>query len=124
MEKIVTFRDLKVWQKAHQLVLAIYRATRSFPKEELYGLVSQIRRAAASIPTNLAEGHKRRGAKDYARFVNLANASLEELKYHLILSKDLEFIDKSSFSAFFEQTDETGKMLNGLYASLINGGKK
>jgi four helix bundle protein len=120
MNKILTFQDLQVWQKSHQLVLSVYQSTgASFPRDEQYGLVSQLRRAAASIPTNIAEGYKRCGAKDYARFVNVANASLEELKYHLILSKDLGFIDASRYLSLFDSCNEVGRMLNGLYSSLI-----
>ena len=83
------FRDLKVWQRSHQLTLQIYRITSKFPPHELYGLTSQLRRAAASVPTNLAEGSKRRHGRDYARFVNIAEASLAETEYLLILSRNL-----------------------------------
>lgn len=116
---IKTFQELQVWQKAHSLVLLIYAATKVFPKEELYGLVSQLRRSAASIPTNIAEGYKRRGAKDYARFVNVADASLEETKYHLILARDLTYIAPQHYAELAILCDEIGKMLNGLYRSLL-----
>ena len=86
-----TFKNLAVWAKAHQLVLLIYNATKSFPKEELYGLTAQMRRAAISIPANIAEGYKRTGLKEKVRFYNIAQASLEELRYFLILSEDLEY---------------------------------
>jgi len=92
MNKIENFRDLEVWKKAHQLVLATYRLTKSFPSDERYGLVSQMRRAAVSVPANVAEGFKRKGKGEKVRFYNISEASLEELKYFFILSKDLEYI--------------------------------
>ena len=94
---IKTFRDLNVWQKAHNLVLNIYKITKSFPMEERYGLVDQLRRSAASIPTNIVEGFKRKSKKDYAHFINVADASLEETKYHIILAKDLGYIKEKDF---------------------------
>lgn len=122
MAKVTTFQDLQVWQKAHALVLNIYRSASLFPKEEQYGLVNQIRRAAASIPTNIAEGYKRRGAKDYARFVNMADASLEETKYHLILARDLGYLTSEQYTELAGFCDEVGKMLNGLYNALVRKG--
>lgn len=86
-----SFRDLKVWAKAHQLVLLVYEATKSFPKDELYGLTSQMRRAAVSVPANIAEGYKRKGQKEKVRFYNIAQASLEELRYFNLLSNDLQY---------------------------------
>jgi len=91
MSKLESFRDLEVWQKAHRFVLGIYRLTKAFPDEERYGLISQMRRAAVSVPANIAEGFKRRGWGDKARFYNIAEASLEEVKYYLILAKDLGY---------------------------------
>ncbi|MBT3390021.1 MAG: four helix bundle protein [Anaerolineae bacterium] len=93
MDQIRSFRDLEVWQRAHQLVLAVYRMTKDFPSDERYGLVSQMRRAAVSVPANIAEGFKRRGKGEKVRFYNIGEASLEELKYFFILSKDLGYID-------------------------------
>src|SRR5438094_4735814 len=84
-----TFQDLLVWQKAHQLVLATYALTAAFPKQETYGLSLQMRRAAVSIPANIAEGFRRRGKADKARFMNMAEGSVEECRYYLILAKDL-----------------------------------
>ncbi|MEE4256334.1 MAG: four helix bundle protein [Bacteroidales bacterium] len=86
-----SFRNLKVWAKAHQLVLLIYEATQSFPGDELYGLTSQMRRAAVSVPANIAEGYKRKGQQDKTGFYNIAQASLEELRYFIILSQDLNY---------------------------------
>jgi four helix bundle protein len=92
MGQIENFQGLDVWQKAHQLVLAVYRVTKTFPADEKYGLVSQMRRAAVSTPANIAEGFKRRGQADKIRFYNTSETSLEELKYYFILSRDLEYI--------------------------------
>jgi four helix bundle protein len=85
------FEDLIVWQKAHQWVLRIYRSTRAFPPEERYGLTAQFRRAAISIPANIAEGFKKRGPADKCRFINIAQGSAEECRYYLILARDLEY---------------------------------
>lgn len=103
-----SFRDLIVWQKAHLLVLAIYRYTDEFPKKEIYGLTSQFRRAAVSIPANIAEGFKKRGRSDKARFMNTAQGSLEECRYYLILANDLGYGDSRELMV---QLDEVGKML-------------
>ena len=86
-----SFEDLIVWQKAHQLVLSVYRLTESFPAKEMYGLTSQFRRAAVSVPANIAEGFKKRGKPDKARFLNIAQGSLEECRYYLILVSDLNY---------------------------------
>jgi four helix bundle protein len=89
--KAKSFRDLMVWRKAHEFVLAVYRFTSTFPKSEIYGLAQQMRRAAVSIPANIAEGFTRRGKTDKARFMNIAESSLEESRYYLILSQDLGY---------------------------------
>src|SRR5258706_1705214 len=88
-----TFRDLDAWQRAHAFVLSVYELTTGFPKCEIFGLVSQLRRAAVSIPANIAEGFGKRGAADKARFFNIAQGSLEESRYYLILASDLEYCD-------------------------------
>ena len=88
-----TFEDLIVWQKSHEFVLGIYRMTRSFPKSEIYGLTSQFRRAAVSIPANIAEGFTRMGKADKLRFLNIAQGSLEECRYYLVLTRDLGYAD-------------------------------
>ena len=118
MEKIKTFKDLKVWQKAHQLVLDIYGATKELPAEEKYGLSAQLRRSAASMPTNIVEGFKRKSKKDFAHFLNMADTSLEETKYHLLLAKDLGYLPMGVFQGFQGQCDEVGRMLCGLNRSL------
>ncbi len=116
MEKAKTFEDLKVWQKAHELCLLVYKITRDFPSEEKFGLVSQMRRAAVSVAANLAEGFKRRTKRDKAHFYNTSQSSLEELRYYFILSKDLGF--KVETSEINELFDHIGRMLNRLIDSL------
>jgi len=115
-----TFRDLKVWEKAHELVLEVYKITKEFPGEEKFGLVSQLRRSAGSIPTNLAEGYKRKSRRDFAHFVNIAEGSLEETKYILLLSCDLGYINKSKLEMLNSICEEIGKMLSGLHNKLIS----
>ena len=100
------------------MVLEVYKVTRIFPAEEKYGLVAQLRRSAASVPTNVVEGFKRRGDKDYARFINIAEGSLEETKYHIILAHDLEYLEQSDYDNLTNLCEEVGKMLNGLYKKL------
>ena len=113
MIKITTFRDLIIWQKAHQLTLQIYVVTKEFPKFELYALSSQMRRSASSIPCNITEGFKRRSNKDSCHFYNMAEASLEELKYQLILSKDLKYISQMDYNQMDALTEELSKTLYG-----------
>ena len=91
MEKIKDFTDSIAWQKGHEFVLLIYQFTSDFPKSETYGLTSQLRRAAVSIPANIAEGFKKRGSKDKIKFLNISQGSLDECKYYLILARDLEY---------------------------------
>ena len=112
---IEKFTDLQVWQEAHQLVLRVYAITRNFPNDEKFGLVSQMRCAALSIPANIAEGFKRRGLQDKIRFYNTAEGSLEELKYFFIVSKDLNYIDSNSDE--LSRADMVGRLLNCLIAS-------
>jgi len=115
-DKLEKFQDLLVWQKAHQLALEIYRVTRDFPKEEKFALVSQMRRAAVSVPANITEGFRKRGRKDKLNFYNIAQASLDELYYYMILSKDLGFIqDGSNLTNLIE---EIARMLAGLIKSI------
>jgi len=103
-EPAKTFRDLIIWQRAHEFVLCIYILTVTFPKTETFGLTSQLRRAAVSIAANIAEGFKRRGRGDKARFLNIAQASLEECRYYLILTDDLCYGDAASAMALLEET--------------------
>ena len=109
-----SFRDLTVWGKAHALVLACYEATTSFPKHELFGLVSQIRRCSSSVPANIAEGCGRRGNGEFHRFLQIAMGSASELEYHLLLSRDLKFLDSSRHERSQLQTEEVKRMLASL----------
>ena len=113
--KAKTFEDLVVWQKSHKLVLKIYRLTQSFPRNELFGLVSQIRRSAVSVPANIAEGFRRKGKADKLRFFNISQASLEETRYYLILTNDLEYADSRQLLG---DLDEVGRILNAYMKSI------
>lgn len=108
------FTELKVWQLSHALTLEIYHLTSSFPEDERFGLVAQVRRSAAGVPTNIAEGSKRRSNKDYAHFLNLAESSLAETEYHLILSRDLEYLPSASAEPLFVRIAELSRMLHAL----------
>ena len=111
-----TFRDLIVWRKAHEFVLWVYRFTRKFPKEEIYGLTSQFRRAAVSIPANVAEGFKKRGRSDKARFMNISQGSLEECRYYLILAQDLGYGDTGPLMT---QLEEVSKLLESYSRAIV-----
>jgi four helix bundle protein len=111
-----TFQDLIVWQKAHQFVLSVYKFASNFPKSEIYGLTSQFRRAAVSIPANIAERFKKKGAADKARLMNIAQGSLEECRYYVILSKDLGYGDTSELMF---QLEEVSKLLNRYRNSIL-----
>ena len=108
------FHELKVWQKAHELTLAVYKATATFPREELYGLTSQLRRSCSSIPANLAEGCGRNGDAEFARFCSIAMGSASELEYHLLLAKDLKLIKPKEHDELTQRTMELKRMLTGL----------
>ena len=112
------FRQLKVWNKAHELTIAVYRATRSFPKEELYGLTSQIRRSCESIPANIAEGCGRTGGAELARFLNIAMGSASELEYHLLLSHDLDLLDATKYKQLAAGVVEVKRMLTSFVQKL------
>ena len=105
------FRQLKVWQKSHQLALDLYQITVSFPRSETYGLTSQIRRAGVSIPSNLAEGCGRNGDAELARFCRIASGSASELEYHLLLARDLKLIKLDDYEKLALQTTEIKRML-------------
>jgi len=107
-EKAKRFTDLTVWKKAHSFVLSVYRLTADFPKSEIYGLTSQLRRASVSIPANIAEGFKKRSSPEKVRFLNIAQGSLEECRYYLILTKDLEY---ANTEGLLLRLDEVGKIL-------------
>lgn len=117
MRAAKSFTDLLVWQKAHQFVLDVYSFTQNFPKQEQYGLTSQIRRAAVSIAANIAEGYKKRGLKDKARFLNISQGSLEEVKYYIILSHDLKY---GNDHQLMKSAEEVGRLLESFYQTLQN----
>ena len=108
------FRDLRVWEKAHRLTLEVYKATSNFPREEVYGLTSQMRRCSASIAANLAEGCGKRGNNEFQRFLQIASGSASELDYHLLLSRDLEFLDSIDYDALAKELGELRRMLTCL----------
>jgi four helix bundle protein len=112
MAKINNFQELKVWQKAHELVLFVYKITESFPKSELFCLTSQMRRAVISVAANIVEGFRRRSIKDSLNFYSMANASLEELRYYFLLNKDLKYINEMAYHLGLNLTEEVSKMLN------------
>ncbi len=115
------FRNLIVWERAHKLVLSIYRISKSFPKEELYGITSQIRRAVVSIPTNIAEGCGKQTQKDFVKYLSISAGSTSEVEYLLILSKDLEFIVPSFVDELITEINEIKKMLNALIIKIAKG---
>jgi four helix bundle protein len=119
MESTYRFTDLIAWQKAHEFVLEIYKATENFPKHELFGLVSQFRRAAVSIPANIAEGYKRKSKVEKLRFFNISQGSLEECRYYILLSKDLGYIDETRYNCQNQKIEESSKTLNA-YCLKIN----
>ena len=106
------FTDLKVWQRGHALVLDIYKLTRDFPAEELYGMTSQLRRAALSVPTNIVEGSRRVHAQDFARFLNLGESSIGETEYLLMASRDLGYLSHESAEPRIAEAEEIFAMLN------------
>lgn len=108
--------DLVVWQKAHALTLVVYKATKNFPKEEIYGLTSQMRRASVSVGANISEGFKKRGKADKARIMNIAQGSLEEVRYYMILSKDLGYYD---FKDHVPLLEEVSKLLESYINSIL-----
>ena len=112
------FHELKVWAKAHRLTLAIYRATAAFPKDEMYGLTSQIRRSCASIPANIAEGCGRSGDAELARFLQIAMGSASELEYHLLLAHDLSLLHSDGYNHLAYETTEVKRMLTAFIQKL------
>ncbi|MEW6251154.1 MAG: four helix bundle protein [Planctomycetota bacterium] len=115
------FKELRVWQKAHELVLDVYRLTAGFPQDERFGLVSQMRRAAVSIPANIAEGRCRRGDKDFARFVQMAMGSAAEVEYFLLLACDLGYIAADRHAELDARIREVKRMLSGFLERLSGG---
>ncbi|MCL5027691.1 MAG: four helix bundle protein [Bacteroidetes bacterium] len=117
MEKSKSFTELIVWQKAHQFTLEVYKITKIFPKEELFGLTSQFRRAAVSVPANIAEGYRKRGKNDKVKFLNTSEGSLEECKYYLTLSKDLCYIENNK--DLKNLAEEVSKLLNSYSKAIL-----
>lgn len=116
--KIKTYQDLIVWQKAHLLVIEIYKSTRSYPADEKFTLVSQTRRAASSVAANIVEGFARHSIKNYLNHLDIAIGSLEETKYHLLVAKDLNYIDQNDYCRLLDLSEDIGRLLNGLINSL------
>jgi len=120
MVTIKSFQEIKAWQKAHELVLEIYAVSKTFPKEELFCLTNQLRRAVISIAANIAEGFKRKSYKDSDHFYTISVGSLEEVKYYLILGEDLDYLTRSQYEKLFALAEETSKTLNGWKKSQNN----
>ena len=114
-----SFEDLIVWRKAHEFVLAVYRTTEAFPRHEVFGLTSQFRRAAVSIPANVAEGFKKRSRPDKARLLNIAQGSAEECRYYLILCRDLGYTDST---ILMDQLEEVSRLLESYTATIRTSG--
>ena len=113
-----SYKDLVAYQKSYELALGTYQITRNYPKEEIYGLVSQMRRSAVSVPCNIAEGY-RRSRKEYIHFLHIAHGSCSELETLLSLSRDLKFIDESRIRKLYELQEEVSRLLTGLVTSLM-----
>lgn len=112
------FEDLVVWQKAHSFVLEVYKITKAFPKEEIFGLTSQFRRAATSIAANIAEGYGKKSTPDKLRFYNISEGSINECRYYIILSKELEYANSTKSEELYIQLKEVQKLLNA-YSTVI-----
>jgi four helix bundle protein len=118
MNEVKNFDDLEAWKNGHELVLDIYNITKDFPKEELYGIVSQLRRAASSITANIAEGFARYHFKDKARFYYQARGSVAEVQNFLLLSKDLGYINEERCASLIEKANQVRQLINGLIRSI------
>lgn len=120
IKNLAGYKNLKVWEISHELTLEIYKITQNFPKEETYGLVSQMRRAAYSIPANIVEGKSRESQKEFMRFLIIARASSDELSYFILLAKDLEYIDDKNYLDFSDKCSHIGSMINNLLKKIRN----
>lgn len=118
MSEVKSYRDLLVWQKAMDLAVATYEATRGFPREEMFGLTAQSRRASASVPANIAEGYGRSSTQAYANFLRIAQGSLKELETHVILAERVGLLSGPKAAPVLAQADEVGRMLRALIAKL------
>ena len=112
------FRELKVWQKAHEVTLEVYRATKTFPREEQFGLTAQVRRSAESVAASIAEGCGRDGDPEFARFLQIAMGSASETEYHLLLARDLELLHATDYDPLAHKVEEVKKMLTALIRKL------
>lgn len=117
------YKDLKVWEKAHKFTLAVYDFTKSFPKEELYGLTNQLRRASSSIPANIAEGCGKNSKAELAHYLNIALGSANETGYFLILSKDLHYLPTETFPELFDRINQIKAMLISLINKVRSNGE-
>ena len=117
--KTQRFEELIVWQKAHSLVLEIYKLSKDFPKEETYGITSQLRRSSVSVAANISEGYRKKSKVDKLRFLNIAEGSLDETKYYIILIRDLKFI-RNEYDKLFELSEEVSKLLNAYSIAIRN----
>ncbi len=115
-----SFTDIIAWKESHKFVLLVYNITSTFPEEEKFGLYSQFRRAAISIPANIAEGYRKIGKADKLRFLNISQGSLEECRYYIILSKDLGYIDEQTFQQLFNALERTSWFLNSYAKGIID----
>jgi four helix bundle protein len=115
-----SFKDILAWQKAHEFVVKVYKTTKIFPEWERYGLASQFQRAAVSIPANIAEGYKRIGKGDKLRFLNIAQGSLEECRYYILLAKDIGYINQLTHDVLAQELEEVSKLLNGYCKGIAN----
>ncbi len=120
MSEVRSYRDLLVWQRAMDLALGIYALSRSFPDSERFAMVSQLRRAAVSVPSNIAEGHARSSTRDFLRFLSIASGSLAELETQLILAHRLDYVDQDRLDSTLVLAGETGRMIRGLQTSLAS----
>jgi len=120
MEKIKSFTDLVAWEKGHQLVISIYKATNNFPRKEIFALTNQMCRCAISITSNIAEGFSRKGDKEKIQFYYMSLGSLTELQNQLLIARDIHYLPKDEFNKLAEQTIEVSKLVNGLIRSLKN----
>ncbi len=114
----LSFKEVFAWQKAHEFVVMVYKATKQYPSFERFGLCSQFQRAAVSIPANIAEGYRRDGMADKLRFMNIAQGSLEECGYYILLSKDLEYISLDVYNNLNDLIEETSRLLNAYYKAI------
>jgi len=118
------FRDLQVWQRAHGITLSVYRCTRNFPREETYGMVSQLRRCSSSVAANIAEGCGRSGNPEFGRFLTMAMGSASELEYFLLLARDLEYLNAEAHDAIAGDVGHMRRMLNRLISKVQTEGAK